>query len=529
MISIYHIKQKLSIRSCFIFCLSTVALGLSLSKALMFTGLVGFLIVWFIDGNYNKKITAFFKNKTALIISSIYLLSLLGLFYTSNFEFALGDIRRKIPLFFFPFFFVGINPLSKKELHLLVKVFISGVVIASLWSLFVYLGGLKTPIVDKRELSRFSSHIRFGLEIALSLFFSLYYFIKSPSLGLKLLWGAITLWLLLSLYLFSLFSGTVVFFITLSLVLATGLFTKSKTKKRLSFSLFSILAILSIFYVSNAVNSFYNDKDVEPIKEIPISKNGTKYYKDLGTDNSSIKENGFFVEKNIAWSEFGHAWKQVGNIDFDGKDRKGNLLKNTLIRFVTSKGQRKDQEAIESLTPLEISAIENGIANYKYMEMSSIAIRLHKIIWEYDSYINGGNINGHSVLMRWEFWKTGIRIVKQNMLIGVGTGDVQDAFNLQYEKDKVELIPQYRLRAHNQYITHLVSFGILGFCWFLFCLFFPIIKTKLYKNYFYVTFFSILCLSMITEDTLETQAGINFFVFFNTIFLLNLNYKHEEI
>ena len=187
-------------------CLSSISLGLSVSKPLMALGLFGLLIVWLVDGNYKAKIKAFWDNKTALILSSIYLITILGLANTSNFEFALDDLRRKLPLFFIPFYVAGFSPITKKELHLLLKIFIVGVLISSLWSLFVYLGGLNITIVDKRYLSRFNSHIRFGLAIALAIFFSLYYFIGSKSYKAKLTWLAIAFWLTASLFIFSFFS-----------------------------------------------------------------------------------------------------------------------------------------------------------------------------------------------------------------------------------------------------------------------------------------------------------------------------------
>ena len=107
----------------------------------MALGLFGLLIVWLIDGNLKEKIKAFYNNKTALIISSIYLLTILGFFWTSNLEFAIDDLRRKLPIFFIPFYVSGFSPITKKELHLLLKVFIAGVLISTFWSLFVYLGG----------------------------------------------------------------------------------------------------------------------------------------------------------------------------------------------------------------------------------------------------------------------------------------------------------------------------------------------------------------------------------------------------
>ena len=107
------------------------------------------------------------------------------------------------------------------------------------------------------------------------------------------------------------------------------------------------------------------------------------------------------------------------------------------------------------------------------------------------------------------------------------------AFANQYHEDNSLLLPQYRLRAHNQYITYLVTFGFLGIIIFGFSLIYPFLKNKMYNDYFYMAFFSIILLSMLTEDTLETQIGITFFCFFQhpffterkrlTLFILKAN------
>ncbi len=516
-------------RTYFLLSLSSTAIGLSLSKPLIALGLFGLFIIWLIDGDVLLKFKAFFTNKIALLLSSIYVLTLLGLIYTTNFDFAIDDVRRKIPLFFFPFFLSGLTPLSQKELALVLKIYIVGVLAATFWSLFIYLGGLHIAIVDDRELSRFNSHIRFGLEIALALFFSGYYLVKSSSIKSRLFWFCSAGWLLFSLFLFNLFSGTIVLFLTITILLLVFGFTAKHNRLKFLFLSFFAVSTISLYVViKSAINNFYSCNKVEQLKEIPFTKEGNPYLKNAKTINSTYKENGYFVEKNIALDEFATAWNTRSKFDFNGKDLKNQDIKNTLIRFVTSKGQRKDKIAINKLSNEEVKAIENGISNYKYLKMNGFSVRLHQIIWEYDSYKNGRNSNGHSVFMRWEYCKTAIKIIKNNLFLGVGTGDVQDAFDLQYIKGNSALEPQHRLRAHNQYLTYGVSFGILGLVWFLVYLFYPIFKTSLYKNYNYLTFFSIIILSMITEDTLETQVGINFFVFFNTIFLLSIKNKPEE-
>jgi hypothetical protein len=501
--------------------LSSIALGLSISKPLMSLGLFGLLVVWLVDGNLLEKIKAFYKNKTALIISSIYLLTIIGLFWTNNFEFALDDLRRKLPIFFIPFYVAGFSPITKKEFHLLLKIFIAGVLISSFWSLFVYFGGLNITIIDKRDLSRFNSHIRFGLAIALAIFLSIYFFFQSKQLKEKLIWISFSIWLISSLAIFSLFSGLIVFIIScLFLLLSLSIRSKNRPFKYSSICLFILLILSSTYILTNFISDFNENRKEKTIEKIALTSLGNKYRVDKKTKESTFKENGYYVEKHISDKEFAHAWNSVSNINYEGLDLKGNNIKFTLRRFVTSKGFRKDKDAVEKLSPTEIKAIENGIPNIMYLEMGYFKTRLFKILWGYQSYLDGRGINGHSVLMRWEYWKTAIQIIQKNLLLGVGTGDVQDSFNTEYEFSNSSLFKEYRLRAHNQFLTYGVSFGIIGMLSFLFIMFYPLVKLHFYKNNIYFAFFSIIFLSMLTEDTLEVQAGINLFAFFNTIFLL---------
>jgi len=154
-----------------------------------------------------------------------------------------------------------------------------------------------------------------------------------------------------------------------------------------------------------------------------------------------------------------------------------------------------------------------------YQNISSIHARLLQIVWEYDQSIHGRDASGHSVTQRFEYWRAARGIIKEHPLGGVGTGDMPKAYNAQYVKMNSSLDERYRLRAHNQYLSITVAFGFMGLIYFLFALAAPMIMTKKYLDYFYLTFFIIAMLSMITEDTLETQAGATFFAFFNALFL----------
>lgn len=83
------------------------------------------------------------------------------------------------------------------------------------------------------------------------------------------------------------------------------------------------------------------------------------------------------------------------------------------------------------------------------------------------------------------------------------------------------------MESHNQYLLVMISIGIFGFIWFMFALLYPGIKTRAFSDYRYLAFLLIILISMLTEDTIETQTGVTFFAFFNSIFLLNSEDKSK--
>lgn len=512
------IKRTLSEGRNYLLCgLVLIATGLSVSKPLMSLGLIFLCVSWLVGGNYSKKIKLFLNNKTALILSSVYLITLFGLIHTTNYSYGFDDVRKKLALFLIPFVISGFDPLSKKEFSFLLKVFVFWVLFSCLWSFCVYFGITGEVIVDKREYSRFTSHIRFGLEIAFAVFVSVFFLKNTSKMIEKLIWFMAIGVEIATLYFFNFITGSVALMIgVVVLFFSLGLSAKSWGTKLSVFSVILGGSFLVLWFISSSFSDFYNTQNTTPIELTQKTNYGEPYHNNF---ENKVKENGYYLERNIAWGELADAWNSRSKIDFEGHDLKGNLLKYTLLRFVTSKGLKKDRDGIEQLTDEEISAIEKGIPNVKYLTMNGFSIRMHKIIWEYDAYKNGQDINGHSVLMRWEYLKVTLHLIKNNFWFGIGTGDIQDAYKQHYKESKSKLKEHYRRRGHNQYLTYFVTLGILGGVWFLFVLFYPIVKLKLYKNYLYVAFFSILCVSMLTEDTLENQVGIYFFVFFNSVFL----------
>jgi hypothetical protein len=278
-------------------------------------------------------------------------------------------------------------------------------------------------------------------------------------------------------------------------------------------------------FLTHAISKFYavEKLDFDNLEQFTASGNPYQH-------NTKLKqiENGYYVWLYVCPQELKKEWNRKSDIPYEAKDKKGQQIKTTLIRYLTSKGFRKDSVGMSKLTSVDIKNIENGIANYIYTQRYALYPKIYQAIWEIDVYRKGANPAGNSITQRWEFLKTASSIIQNNFWFGTGTGDVQDAFDAQYEINKSVLPPGKRLRTHNQYVTFFVSFGLVGFLIIMFCIFFPIIKQKGFRNYLFVVFFLIAMLSMFTEDTLENQIGVTFFSYFYALFLFGNGFKLKK-
>ncbi len=114
-------------------------------------------------------------------------------------------------------------------------------------------------------------------------------------------------------------------------------------------------------------------------------------------------------------------------------------------------------------------------------------------------------------------WEQAINIIKEQPLIGVGTGDSKDSLLEKYEEAGISHALSSRYNAHNQYLEWLITLGILGFLvleGYLVYLFYFAIKNS---NQLLIWFIVIFSLAFLTESVLETQAGLIFFSLFSML------------
>ncbi len=511
---------KKNAASLYYFGLILMAVALPLSKFL--NGLSIFFIVgaWLVGGGIKEKLHLFFSNKIALLWSSIYLMHLLGLFYTSDLNYAFNDLRIKLPLLLFPLIFSSSKPLTQGQFVNLLKIFVLAVIASTLVSMAALVGFIHHSITQARDISFLISHIRLALLICLAVFILLY-FIKNEvaSSKVKIIQTLALLWLIVFLFILESFTGIVVLVLLTFLYLSYQLFTKG------SLLIKFIYATLLLFVIAGiSAFLFQNYKEVTQAK--PIDLSNLESHTALGNPylhlvNDKAIENGNYVFLYLCTRELDSVWNKRSTLNIAGLDLKKQPLRVTLFRFLTSKGARKDAVGVNGLTVSEIESIERGIPNVKYQNILSINARLQQIFWELATYEQSGNPTGHSVTMRYEYLKTGMLIYKDHPAIGVGTGDVNASFLKKYAEINSPITEKWRLRAHNQYLTFALTFGTIGFLWFLFSLLFPLWIDRKQLNYFYLIYLLIAAFSMLNEDTLESQAGVTFYAFFNALFWFN--------
>ena len=499
----------------YLFGLVLLAASLPLSKFMISVSEFVLVAGWLMNSRLVERIRQFFRTPSAWMISAIYVLFVIGLLYSlDNMEHGLKELRIKLPIMILPFIIATAPALSRRQWNYVIGFFIASVLAGTGISTHIL---ATTDILDTRNISPYISHIRFGLMLSLA-FFACIYFARNTMLWyLRLLMIILPAWILVFLVLLESVTGLGIT-ITLGILMLIYLVIRKGKKWVRLVSFISLVAIVvfAVFFARNIIKEELVAPEVDFSELEETTAQGNPYYHDT---TSTWHENGHYIYLYICEPEMKETWNKRSDIPYSGLDKKDQKLKYTLIRFLNSKGFRKDARGVNKLTKDEIQAIENGIANINYIQRSSLRARLSQIIYEYKNYRLQGDPSGHSVFQRLEFWKAALGIIQEKPFIGVGTGNINQSFDKEYKEMQTQLDKEYRLRSHNQYLRIGATLGLLGLGLFLLFLFYPVLVARAWEEALFVAFLYIALMSMITEDTLETQVGATFFAFFYSFLL----------
>jgi len=478
------------------------------------------LLNWLVEGRFREKWVRFRQNPAIGILLALYLLHALGLLWSTDPAYSSLDMRVKASMFFLPLIIGTSCPQRGRQVDIILLFFTLAVFAASMASVTALLGWLSEPVEGYRDLSLFMSHIRFSLMIVLSILIVVWYlFLHQGSLSrfekiwyvLGLIWFPIFLIVLKSL------SGILIIgFLGFFLLVRWVFEIRDPTIRFMVFMPVITIPLFSIIYIGQAVNKYYTFDEIhfDEIDSHTVLGNPYKNHPNLRE-----VENGHYVWLHICDKEMKEEWEKVSDVDYRGKTLNGNIIRGTLIRFLTSKGFRKDAAGVRQLSKAEITAVEMGVANHIYLQRFSLYPRIYEVIWEIDRYRLGYSPNEKSVVQRLLYLDAGWNIARENLLYGVGNGDVKATFLEYYDSINSPLAPEWRRRAHNQYLTFVISFGIPGFLICMVSLIAPLFLMKRNRSFMAVGFLILVLLSMVNEDTLETAAGAAFVGFFYSLFV----------
>ena len=503
--------------------LIAVSLPLSIYTSSMFQ--IALLLNYLAEGKFREKWLRLKGNRALWIFLLLYLIHVAGLLWSQDDTYGLKDLKVKLPLLILPLIVGTSVPLVRKQSDTILLFFSLSVFAGSMASVMKLTGLLPGQIEGYRDLSIFISHIRFSLMIVLALLVAFYLLIIQredlPRFHRFFYFGCL-LWFPIFLVLLKSLSGIIIGGILAIFILGRAVFEiRDPAIRFMAVVAVIMIPLFSIIYLGHAVNKFYALDPMAEADPDSVTVEGNRYF---NQPDRKETENGHYVWIHVCEKEMEREWNRLSEIDYHGLTANGNGIRMTLIRFLTSKGLRKDAAGVRQLDPEEIRAIERGVANVIYMKRFRLYPRIYEVIWEIDRFRMGYDPNDKSVVQRYFYLDAGWKIARQNLLLGVGTGDVKQAFRDYYESIDSPLEAKWRRRSHNQYLTFMIALGIPGLVLAVTAMVAPLYIARRERSFLAAGLLILLMISMLNEDTLETSAGTAFTAFFFALFIFGPDY-----
>jgi hypothetical protein len=485
-----------------------LVIGVAVSNVLMSIGAIWIISNWLIEAkfsDYGQRL----KQSPELILILIFLVySILTIAWSDDFWYAFHDIRIKLPLLAIPLALGSGAALDRRIFHFLLFLFIGIVAFTStlnfIWFNF---SGLQADI---RQMSWFISQIRFATLVDLALFSTVFLIFEK-----KLNWflGVILIvWFALYTFYAQVLNGYILFVLLFLFTIVFLVMRLKATSVRFAiFGFFLLIFGFGLFYLRSVAESYKSPVPID-FKSLDLyTINGNPYYHDT---LSTQVENGEYVWLYVALDEIEKEWNERSAINYDSLDLKGQPMYGTLLRYLTSKHERKDSVGIWTLSDEEIKKVENGCTS---VDMNrGLESKLHSFLFEFEMYQGGADPNGFSLLQRLEHLKTAKEILADHWVFGVGIGDVDSVFQTYYEKSNSKLLPENRLRSHNQFISAWIALGIVGLVVTVLIFVVPVFQSDK-RDYFLGITLIALAVAFGFEDMLETQAGATIFALFYSL------------
>ena len=139
---------------------------------------------------------------------------------------------------------------------------------------------------------------------------------------------------------------------------------------------------------------------------------------------------------------------------------------------------------------------------------SRLSDRFEHMVSGFVNHQKSGNTSIESSASRMIMWSTSIQLFSENVLIGVGTGDVRDELDKRNAKLGNLGVVEHSLNSHNQYLNTSVQLGLMGLIPLILSMLTALIVAIRKRNLILVLMVKAFVITMLFESFLETQAGL---------------------
>lgn len=482
--------------------------AIPLSHFLM--GLCAFILLlnWIVEWNWCEKWERAKQNKAIFWISGLYIVSLLGLIRTEDFHIAGSVLLAQLPILLGPVIIATSQPLTAHNKQRLIDLFCLATFSGCIASVIYW---RTHTIGDLREISICIDHIRFSLCIVLAIVFCLHSMFNGfwKHSRQRFVYAVIAMLMFLYLFIAQTLTGIISLFVVIVAFWAYMLIKWENRRLKVVLSVVMSAGIFAVsLYFGQLTYRYFHNQDTTI--ETRLTALGNPY----SFDDNSLVENGHKLGYYVCESELQSAWTLRSDTTYT------DLLQQTLIRYLNSKGLRKDYAAVMSLSDKDIWNVEHLEANYEYTRSFGIKRALFSTFFSFSLYQHYGYIDNSSMLQRVELWNASSKVLRQNWLLGVGIGDYKAALDDQLAAQGSPIAHKQNRGSHNQFLTFGLMGGVLLMLYFIWIMFYPFVAFRSRINFVYIAFFLVLFLSMFTEDTIMSQTGRMLFAILTPIQLL---------
>lgn len=516
----------------YILSLALFMIGLPISNAIISLSTVFLLVVWVVTGDFKSKFKRLEYNKVPLLLMSVFVIYLIGFMFAKDQSLAIKELSKGLPWLIFGLVLGSSPQMSRKSTDMLILLYCLSVVISAIIAFVRLMMADSIGLINFR-VATLVDHMPFSFQLAFVIWIIIYYAIRNHNLqntsqviinygrskiSIEIVIITFIMFLITILLVIKSFNAYIYFGVMSFIgIILIAINTKHVMYRRLLIGLSSIIVLVPVIYLTFSVIDYYDVKEYNIESIDKTTSKGNIYYHDF---SNKSKENGNYTWLFICEDELIPLWNKNSNVEYNSYFKSGEPYRDIIVRYMTSKGLRKDADGYMKLTKQDIHNIEEGMANCIYSNYTfSIYPRVYETIWEIDQYIITRDPNLKSLAQRIDLTILGIDIIKKHFWTGIGLGNYMYEYEVALNNSDSKLEKCYLGSPHNQYLSYMIRFGIFGTIYIISVLIYAFVKYRKQHSFLFTIFFVSMLFANFGDANFETFIGSNFFFFFFCLFL----------